>query len=178
MNITTRHIMIYSYMNSIWEFSPREKILSVFVFITDPFSSLITGLACSCSSSACPHITCRSQSTRIRFRTLLEKQAFVLGGNPHLYRVSTRYKCEYLYQGCYAPVPMWFSCQLRLPPFHFLFLFFVLSFLFFLLFSFIFHLSSHLKQTQDSTSHLTTQDSSHLIWITNFTAQDLHAQSS
>jgi hypothetical protein len=154
--------MIYSYMNSIWEISPREKILSVFVFITDPFSSLITALACSCSSSACPHITCRSQSTRIRFRTLLEKQAFVLGGNPHLYRVSTQYKCEYLYQRLRPGTNVIFlstpSPAVSLPLF-----IYVLSFLSFLLFSLIFHLSSHLKQTQDSTSHLTTQDSSHLI---------------
>jgi hypothetical protein len=89
--------------------------------------------------------------------------------NKHLYRVvtpictwyPTRYKCEYfyLYQGVLHPdaIVIFSSTPSAVVPF-LLFIFFVLSFSFLFFFSFLFHLSSHLKQqTQDSSSHITTQ---------------------
>jgi hypothetical protein len=114
-------------------------------------------------------------TTDRRIATLLEKQAFVPVGNPHLYRVSNRYKASWtnvgrhLYQlGYPVQIQMWFAPVCSFPP----------SPLPFLLFSFLISfISSHLISSSSQnhrnnntrfTSHLISSQHSHLITQINF----------
>lgn len=84
-----------------------------------------------------------------------------MGENPHLYRVSTRYKCEYLYQGCYAR----YQCDFPINSVsrRFSSSFYFLFFLFYFFLSFLLYSISHLISNKHKIQHLISQHKIHLI---------------